>query len=188
MNMDDERIIELYFQRNDTAIAETEKKYGKYCHSIAFNILRNMEDAEECVNDTYIKTWNSIPPERPNRLALFLGKITRNRALDIYDKYNAQKRSTSTATLVYDEIKECIPSPRTIEKEIDNKDLAEKLNSFLRDLDEESRNIFLQRYWYLLSIKEIARNFLFTESKVKMNLLRTRNKLKQFLEEEGVEI
>ncbi len=185
--MNDEKIVELYWQRDETAITETDKKYGKYCYTIAYNILGNREDSEECVNDTYTRAWNNIPPKKPSVLSTFLGKITRNLALDIYDKYSAQKRGSSQASLVLDELKDCIPSPDTTEKEIDNKELAEMLSRFLKSLDSESRNIFLQRYWYLLSVKEIARGFLFTESKVKMNLMRTRNKLKAFLEKEGVE-
>ncbi len=186
--MEDREIVRLYWQRNESAISESEKKYGKYCFYIADNILRSKEDSEECVNDTYVKAWHSIPPNKPDRLSAFLGKITRNLALDRLDKLTAKKRSATGFSLVLDELKECIPSPLSTEKEIDNLDLIENLNCFLKTLTEENRKIFLQRYWYMMSIKEISKKNSFSQSKVKMSLLRTRENLKIFLEKEGVQI
>jgi len=186
--MEDREIVALYWERNEKAITESENKYGRYCYSIALNILRNHEDSEECVNDTYAKAWNSIPPKKPEKLSVFLGKITRNLALDVLDKLSAKKRGSTEITLVLDEISECIPSPNYTEKEIDNRALAENLSSFLKTLTSENRKIFLQRYWYMMPIKEIAKENSFTESKVKMSLMRTRENLKIFLEKEGVEI
>ena len=186
--MEDREIVALYWERNEKAITESENKYGRYCYSIALNILRNHEDSEECVNDTYAKAWNSIPPKKPEKLSVFLGKITRNLALDVLDKLSAKKRGSTEITLVLDEISECIPSPNYTEKEIDNRALAENLSSFLKTLTSENRKIFLQRYWYMMPIKEIAKENSFTESKVKMSLMRTRENLKIFLEKEGVQI
>lgn len=186
--MDDREIVALYWKRNEKAITESENKYGRYCYSIALNILRSHEDSEECVNDTYVRAWNSIPPKKPEKLSVFLGKITRNLALDVLDRLSAQKRGSTEITLVLDEISECIPSPNYTEKEIDNLALTENLNSFLKTLTSENRKIFLQRYWYMMTIKEIAKENSFTESKVKMSLMRTRENLKIFLEKEGVEI
>ncbi|MBQ2829345.1 MAG: sigma-70 family RNA polymerase sigma factor [Clostridia bacterium] len=186
--MEDREIVALYWERNEKAITESENKYGRYCYSIALNILRNHEDSEECVNDTYAKAWNSIPPKKPEKLSVFLGKITRNLALDVLDKLSAKKRGRTEITLVLDEISECIPSPNYTEKEIDNRVLAENLSSFLKTLKSENRKIFLQRYWYMMPVKEIAKDNSCTESKVKMSLMRTRENLKIFLEKEGVEI
>ena len=186
--MDDREIVALYWERNEKAITESESKYGRYCFSIAYNILRSREDSEECVNDTYAKAWNTIPPKKPEKLSVFLGKITRNLALDVLDKLSAKKRGSTESILVLDEISECIPSPLSTEKEIDNLALTESLNSFLKTLKSENRKIFLQRYWYMMPVKEIAKDNSCTESKVKMSLMRTRENLKIFLEKEGVEI
>ncbi len=186
--MEDREIVDLYWERSESAIHESDKKYGKYCYYIANNILKNSEDSEECVNDTYIKAWNSIPPKRPEKLSVFLGKITRNLALDVLDKLSAKKRDRTQIAVVLDELQGCIPSPVSIEKEVDNSELTENLNAFLRTLSEENRKIFLQRYWYLMSVKDIAKENDFTESKVKMSLMRTRENLKIFLEKEGVQI
>lgn len=186
--MEDREIVDLYWKRNEKAITESESKYGRYCFSIANRILRSREDSEECVNDTYVRAWNSIPPKKPEKLSVFLGKITRNLALDMLDRLNAQKRGGREISLVLDEIAECVPSVNTTDKEFDNLTLTEHLNSFLKTLTTENRKIFMQRYWYIMSIKDIAKENSFTESKVKMSLMRTRENLKIFLEKEGVEI
>ncbi len=186
--MDDREIVALYFKRNEKAIEASEKKYGKYCFFIAHNILGNKEDSEECVNDTYIKAWNSIPPHKPEKLSTFLGKITKNLAFDILDKKSAKKRGSNTVSLVLEELHECIPSPSSAENEVDKLQLIENLNCFLQTLSKENRKIFLQRYWYMMPIREIAEENDFTESKVKMSLMRTRENLRIFLEKEGVQI
>lgn len=186
--MDDREIVNLYWERNENAITESEKKYGKYCYFIAHNILKSHEDSEECVNDTYIRAWNSIPPKKPEKLSVFLGKITRNLALDVLEKLSAKKRGGTQIALVLDELQGCIPSPVSTENEVDALQLTENLNCFLKTLTDESRKIFLQRYWYLMTVREIAEENSFTESKVKMSLSRTRNNLKIFLEKEGVQI
>lgn len=186
--MDEKQIIELYWARSENAIAETAGKYGQFCHSIAYNILFDREDSEECVNDTYLHAWNAIPPRRPDRLGAFLGKITRNLALKRYEKKSAMKRGGGQVMLALDELAECIPDPNTVERRVDNKMLAEKLDAFLSQLNAESRRIFLRRYWNLSSVREIAAAYGITESKVKMSLMRTRGKLRSFLEQEGIDL
>lgn len=181
--MEDAEIIELYWNRLDNAIHETDLKYGKYCNSIAFNILSNKEDSEECVNDTYLHTWNNIPPTKPNIFKAFLAKITRNLALNKYESQRAQKRN-NTMDLVYDELENCIPK-NSLDEEVEYNELANELNSFLETLSKEKRVIFLERYWYFKTIKEISIKYNQKESKIKMTLLRTRNELKQYLEERG---
>lgn len=186
--MDDNKIVGLYWERSEQAIAETSTKYGRYCNYIAYNILQNYEDADECVNDTYIKAWHSMPPHRPNRLSTFLGKITRNLSLNRYEKNTAQKRGSGRIPLVLDELQECIPSCSSVEKSIDDIILQDTLNKFLSEMAKKNRIIFMQRYWYIYSIKEIATEHKFSDGKVKMMLLRARNDLKLFLEKEGIEL
>jgi RNA polymerase sigma-70 factor (ECF subfamily) len=184
--MEDSKIIDLYWSRSENAITETETKYGRYCHSIAYNILRSDEDSEECVSDTYLKAWNAMPPQRPEKLSSFLGKITRNLALNMYEKYSAKKRGGGQVELAIDELSECIPSQTSVEKTIDDMALSEILNGFLAGLPEKSRKIFMGRYWYLLSIKEIAEEYHMGESRVKVTLFRLRKDLKEVLEKEGI--
>lgn len=186
--MDDRHIVDLFWKRSETAIAEASNKYGRYCHHIAYNILHNHQDCEECVNDTYLRAWNSIPPKQPSRLSTFLGKIVRNLSLDRYDKYTAEKRGFGQVPLALDELEECIPAPSHTEQAIDELALVGLLNRFLAGVKPEPRCIFVQRYWYLDPIKDIAADFGISESKVKTTLLRLRRKLKQFLQEEGVEL
>ena len=183
-NLEDHNIVDLYWFRDENAISETDKKYGSYCNTIANNILYNLEDSKECVNDTYLKTWNSIPPTRPKILKAFLGKITRNLALNIYKSKNCQKRK-GEVPLVLDELKECIPSQNDIDTEMEEKYLTKYINEFLKSLPREKRIIIVQRYWYLYSIKDIAEKNNLSQSNVKMTLSRFRTKLKEFLEERG---
>ena len=183
-NLEDHNIVDLYWFRDENAISETDKKYGSYCSTIANNILYNLEDSKECVNDTYLKTWNSIPPTRPKILKSFLGKITRNLALNIYKSKNCQKRK-GEVPLVLDELKECIPSQNDIDTEMEEKYLTKYINEFLKSLPREKRIIIVQRYWYLYSIKDIAEKNNLSQSNVKMTLSRFRTKLKEFLEERG---
>lgn len=184
--MDDRQIIALYQERSETALSETAKKYGRYCRSIAYNILNNEEDSEECVNDTWWRVWETIPPQCPDCLPAFLGKITRNLALNRY-KYNSrEKRGGGQVFLVLEELEGCIPGTDSTAGAMEEKLLTEALNKFLAQLPVVKRRMFLRRYWYLSSIKEIAEEFGVSESKVKMILLRIRNKLKQALEKEGI--
>lgn len=184
--MDDNGIINLYFERNELAISKTSEKYGNYCYYIAYNILCDNCESEECVNDTYFKAWNCIPPKRPQMLKTFLGKITRNLSLNRFSKRTAEKRGGNSALLSLDEIAEFIPSSDSAQRAVDDSELAEIFNRFLDTLTVENRRIFMRRYWYLSAVKEIARDYGISESKVKMSLHRSRNKLKKLLEEEGV--
>lgn len=184
-NMEDEEIIKLYLNRNENAINETNKKYGKYCSTIAYNVLCNKEDTEECVNDTFLHTWNTIPPKIPNIFKAFLAKITRNLALNKYESQKAKKRNNNM-DLVYEELENCIPSNSGAEVEISYSELVNEINIFLEKLPLEKRTIFLERYWYFQSIKNISIKYDQTESKTKMTLLRIRNSLKEHLEEREV--
>ncbi len=180
--MDDNEIVELYWIREEKAIAETDKKYGKYCRTIAYNILQNKEDTEECVNDTYFNTWNSIPPQRPNILKSFLGKIIRNTALNIYERKKAKKRN-KVMEVALEELNECISTDDNIEHEIQYNELVQKLNNFIENLPQDKRKIFLERYWYLSPIKDISSKNKISESEVKTTLFRIRKKLKDYLKE-----
>lgn len=181
--MTDHQIIDLYFQRSETAISATENTYGAYCRSIAIRILQNKEDAREVVNDTYWKVWNSIPPQCPNPLQSFLGKITRQLAINRLAQNTAQKRGGKTYALILEELTDCAGNtPADPTEEIA---LRDALNTFLRQLSDKPRQIFIQRYWYMLSVAEIANETGLGQSSVKMQLLRTREKLKIYLQEEG---
>ena len=184
--MEDNQIIQLYFDRSEEAISQTAVKYGRYCHTIAYNILHNFEDSEECVNDTYWKTWGSIPPRKPKKLAAFLGKITRNLSLDVYRHYSADKRGGGEMSIALDELGECVSSWCSMDDYADEMLLVDTLNRFLASLSAENRKIFMRRYWYVSSVKEIADDYGITESKVKMSLPRSRNQLKAVLEKEGI--
>ena len=185
--MDDSMIIELYWNRSEEAISETEKKYGKYCHYIANNILSNDEDAEECVNDSYLRAWNSIPPMRPNRLQTYLGKIVRNLSLNKLEKASTEKRGAGQAPLILDELAECIPD-RRVDSVTEAILIKGVISHFLDSLSKEARKIFVRRYWYMASIKEISVEYGISEGNVAVSLLRTRKKLKSVLEEEGIEL
>ena len=186
--MEDRKIVDLYWQRSENAIAETAAKYDKYCHAIAYNILSNIEDSEECVNDTYMQAWNSMPPKRPSVLKAFLGKITRNLSLNRYEYYNAEKRGAGQTALALDELRECIPAGNNADEIIDDIVLKDVLNRFIASLPKEKRIIFMRRYWYMSSIAEIAADCSVSESKVKMSLMRSRDKLKKLFEKEGISI
>ena len=181
--MEDNQIVELYWQRNEKAIKISQMKYGMYCRKIAENILHSKEDEEECLNDTWLRAWNTIPPEKPSRLDAFFGKITRNLAIDRYRQDRSQKRGEGQTALCLEELEECISKDLNIEESIALKDL---LNKFLRKLPKKNKDIFLFRYWYLMSIKEIALKFGTSEGSIKMILKRLRENLREYLEKEGV--
>lgn len=184
--MEDNDIVKLFLRRNESALCETEKKYGKYCFSIANNILKNVQDAKESVNDTLMSAWNCIPPHQPEILSVFLGKITRYLALKKLRDKKAKKRGGSEVDLVYEELSEQISSKENIEEKFEEKELAIILNAFLYSLSKEERRVFVCRYWYFESIKTISKTFGYSESKVKSMLYRVRNKLLYKLKEEGV--
>ncbi|MBE6875452.1 MAG: sigma-70 family RNA polymerase sigma factor [Ruminococcus sp.] len=183
--MDDMQIIELYFARSQDAVRETQKEYGVYCFSIADNILHNQQDDEECVSDTWLRAWNAIPPQKPSRLKLFLGKITRNLAFDKYRQKTAGKRGNGEFSAVLDELEECIASPDDVEKSFDAKLLRQGLNIFLKSLPQRERQIFLKRYFYAESVKSIAGEFQITANHCTVILKRVRKKLQTYLEQEG---
>lgn len=182
----DQEIIQLYWRRDDQAVAETDRKYGRFCHAIAGNILRDVSDAEEVVNDCWWKTWDSIPPQYPDKLPAFLGRITRNLALSRLKGRSAQKRGGGEVLLALDELGECIPSPASPQQEAEARELAEYIDAFLSRLDQQTRNVFLSRYWYFASLEDIAVCSGFSRGKVKTMLFRTRKKLLTYLKEEGL--
>ncbi len=186
--MDDNSIIQLYWDRNDQAISITSEKYGHYCKSIAKNILNNDEDAEECVNDTYLNAWNSMPAYWPEQLAAFLGKITRNLSFNKYKHNRAQKRGGGEITLVLDELTDCVSDTDNIEQMIDRQELVKAINTFVRSLSLEKRNIFVRRYWYADSVSKIAADYGMLQGSVSKTLERTRKKLKLYLAERGFEL
>ncbi|MBR2095818.1 MAG: RNA polymerase sigma factor [Fibrobacter sp.] len=186
--MEDAQIIELYWLRSEQAISETAIKYGKLCKAISYNILHNCEDAEECVNDTYLKTWESIPPQRPRILSAFVAKITRNLSLHQYKHQHAQKRGGGQIAMVLSEMEDCIPTNCSMDDALERIAIADALNSFFENLPLEIRNIFIQRYWFLFSISELALEHRTTESKIKSILFRCRKKLAEVLKEAGVSV
>ena len=184
--MDDKRIVDLYWNRSENAISETDKKYGKYCYSIAYNILTNNEETEESVNDTYMAAWKTMPPNRPSNLATFLGKITRNLAIDRWRSRNRYKRGCGEIVLALEELDDCVTDDQTVEKAYERKEMALMFNRFLESLPATERRIFLCRYWYLDSISDIARLYGFSESKITSMLYRTRKKLRVELQREDL--
>ena len=179
------QIVNMYWERNEKAVEETQKKYGSFCYSVAYSILCNEEDAKESVNDTYLDAWNSIPPHKPSVLSAFLGKITRRISIDKWRNKNAVRRGGGQITDTLDELAECIPDSNGVEKQLEEKALNETINSFIKSLPEEEQKIFICRYWYLDSIKSISEQFGFSQSKVTSMLFRTREKLRKILMEEG---
>lgn len=183
--MEDQRIIDLYWQRSEQAIRETDIKYGGYCYAIAYNILSNREDSEESVSDTYMAAWRSMPPRKPNILPAFLGKITRHMSIDRWRKKNADKRGGGETVLALEELENCVSGEESVENTLQRKELIVTVNRFLDSLPQTERNVFLSRYWYVDSIGDIAEKFGFTEAKVNSMLYRTRAKLRKALAKEG---
>ena len=183
--MDDASIVALYWQRSEAALQHTADKYGRYCHAIALGILDSQPDAEECVNDTWLQTWNAIPPHRPTVLSAFLGTITRRLSLDRWRKNTRKKRGGGQVPLALEELSQCVPASGGPEEAVQLAELTHTLEDFLKGLSSRDRDLFLCRYWYLASIREIAQAFRLPESRVKVILFRIRNKLKIYLEQEG---
>lgn len=183
--MKDIEIVELYLKRNEKAIVETQIKYGGYCYSISNNILNNNEDVQECLNDTYLNTWNSIPPNKPSILSTYLGKIIRRLSIDKYRKNHADKRVASEYAISLDELEECLSSGIDTKDMVDEKILIETINTFLSNLTKIERSIFVLRYFYFESIKEISDRFNYGESKTKMILKKDRDRLKEYLIKKG---
>ena len=186
--MDDTTIVQLYWDRDERAIPATSGKYGNYCNSIAWNILGNREDAEECVNDTYMRAWNSMPPHRPNALSAFLGKITRNVSLNRYKQNTADKRGGGEVPAVLEEIAELVSDTDSVEQEVDRRELVKAIDAFLDGLPTEKRSLFLCRYWYFDSVSDLASRFGMTENHVSITLNRLRRKLHNDLLERGFDL
>ena len=183
--IDDEKIIDLFFERSEQGIRELDNKYGAVCHNLSYNIVNNRQDAEECVNDAYLGAWNAIPPARPNPLLSYIVKIVRNISLKIYWRKEAAKRS-SHYTIALEEIEACIADQKTVEDEIEARELARIIESFLDTLTVENRVIFMRRYWFSDSYKDIAELVGLSEKNISVRLTRIREKMKQYLSEREV--
>lgn len=184
--MEDEEILKQFWDRDEGAIPAAGERYGTRLLRLAERLLGSREDAEECVSDTYLNAWNAIPPERPDHLFAYLAKVCRNLALDRLDWRNAQKRQADVVALT-EELEACIPDPRR-GQELDSRTIGALLTAFLEGLPEEARLVFLRRYWYGDTVREVARRYGYSESKVKMLLFRTRKKLRVWLEKEGISV
>ena len=182
--MTDDKIIQLFFQRKEMAIEEIHKKYGSYCFKIANNILNNREDSEECLNDTWLRAWDSIPPARPVHFNLFLAKIVRNLAINKYKSKHTHKRGKCEIVLVLDELEECIMGQSDVETFYIAEELQNTINKFVRGLPEREGNVFIRRYFYADSIKDISNRYHISENNVRVMLSRTRNKLRIMLKKE----
>lgn len=186
--MKDETIVSLYWQRDESAIRETKRKYGHYLTKIAHNVLSDVEDSRESVNDTYLKAWNSMPPHRPEALSVYLGKITRQLSIDMFRKRNRKKRQASEYALSLSELEECVSGGDVTGRDVEMHLLGEAINTYLRQASPEARSAFLGRYYYMDSLKEVAAYMGMSESKAKSLLYRTRQRLKVYLEQEGFAI
>lgn len=186
--MNDEKIIELYFARSEDAIAETDRKYGGVCRKTAFGILGDSGDSEECVSDTYMKVWSVIPPQRPVKLGAFVVRIVRNLALDMRRKQKTLKSGEGFGCVPLDEIAGCLPSRETTESQADEREVLKAVETFLRELPKNKRVMFVRRYFYCRTCADIADELHTTEGKVTMTLYRIREKLRKYLEKEGIDI
>lgn len=186
--MDDKTVVQMYWDRDENAITLTSEKYGAYCLSIARNILSNHEDAEECVSDAYLNTWNSIPTNRPKVLSTYLGKIVRNLSFNLYKKNRAKKRGEGQIELVLEELSEVVADSKTVEDEWDEKQLLRYIDAFLENLKDKDRKIFVCRYWYSYDVKDIAKRFGMAENTVSVKLKRLRKGLHDFLCERGFKL
>lgn len=186
--MNDNEIIQLYWDRNEQAIKVTSQTYGNYCATIARNILNNKEDVDECINDTYINAWNSMPTHWPEHLATFLGKITRNLSFNKYRDDHTEKRGGGEIALVLDELTDCVSDTDYVEQIIDRQELLKVINSFVRKLSIDKRNMFVRRYWYADSVSDIAKDYGMLQGTVSKTLERTRKQLKAYLTERGFDL
>ena len=182
---EDQEIVELYWRRDESAIRETDIKYGRLCHYIAYHILSSDQDCEECVSDTYFAVWNAIPPKRPERFPAYLGRITRNLALNRFDYLTAEKRNVHVICSL-EELEECVSGGESLDSELTRRQTELAISDFLWKQEEEKRNIFIRRYWYLTPVKELARTYRMSEGKVASMLFRMRRELKEHLEKEGI--
>ena len=184
--MDDRRIVELFLERSEEAILETDIKYGRYCHKIAFNVLGNDEDSEECVNDAYMRAWGSIPPNEPDSMAPYIGRITRNLALDKLRQKQSDKRGNGEVPVVLDELAECVSGHDELERRQDSAEIAAAIDSFLDELNSVERGVFMRRYWMMEPIADVANRYDISVSKTTTMLFRLRNRLKKHFMKEGI--
>lgn len=184
--MTDSEIVNLYWQRSERAIAETDCKYGRYCHHIAYAVCFDRQDAEECVNDTWLRAWNAMPDKRPSVLSAFLGRITRNLAINLYERRTRQKRGGGETPLALEELEECIPSDADPAREVELQELRRAIARFTEGLNDTEQKVFVARYWYVASVKEISARLGWTQSRTKSLLFRLRKRLRAFLEEEAI--
>lgn len=184
--MEDHEIINLYYDRAQQAITETSSKYNAYCMHIARAILGDEEDAKECVNDTWLKAWNTIPPQKPKHLAAYLGRITRNASIDRMRTRTRKQRGGRETELVLEELQDCIAHSTNVEREIEGRELTAAINAFFKTLSAFDRNVFVCRYWYLDPVRDIAKATHASESRIKSILFRLRKKLRKYLTEEGL--
>lgn len=185
--MEDTMILALYWDRKEHAIEETRQKYGEYCKTIAVNLLGDNRDVEECLNDTFLNAWNAIPPQKPKVFAAYLGKITRNLSLNKLKEKQTKKRGSGEVPLIFEELEEFLTdSDDQTENQFEYERIKQLLSAFLRDVEAESRVLFVRRYFYADSIEAICNRYHFSKSKVKTSLFRTREKLKDYLKKEGV--
>lgn len=183
--VDDKELIKLYFDRNELAVTETQRKFGGYLYTIAHNILGSVQDAEECVNDVLMRLWDHIPPANPENVYAYFASVTRSVARKRYQKNHALKRGGNETELVLDELRDCCTDPDTVEQQIDDRSLRDAITEFLETLKPEQQTIFVQRYWYVCPIEDIAADLGISKSKVSVTLMRTRQKLRKHLEQEG---
>ena len=184
--MEDAEIIDLYWQRDQQAIAETDKKYGAYCQHIAYAVCSDRLDAEECVNDTWLRAWGAMPDKRPTVLATFLGKITRNLAINRFQRKTRKKRGGGETELALEELEDCIPAALDVERRYELQEFRQAIGRFVSGLSETEQKVFVARYWYLCPVEEIARRLQISSSKTKSMLFRLRNRLRLYLKEEDL--
>ena len=183
--MEDRQIVDLYWQRSSEAIVQSQQKYGAYCYAVSHSILQNREDAQECVNDTWLQAWNAIPPQRPVCLSAFLAKITRNLSFNRWNSRSAEKRGGGELPLVLEELAECVAAPSDVEQEYNARELEQAVSHFLRGLPAREANVFLRRCFFTEPLPDIARRYGLSENHVSVLLSRTRKKLRNFLAKEG---
>ena len=184
--MEDKEIIKLYFEKDEKAIAETSAKYGAYCKTVAENILKNSEDSEECFNSALLCLWNSVPPQKPENLKIFLAKITRNIAINNLKTRFAEKRGGKEGFAAFEELSEFVQEKAGVEESFEAEELEKSINFFVKNLPEKERNIFIRRYFFFESMKKIGERYGFSENRVSVILFRTRKKLRKYLEKEGL--
>lgn len=184
-NLEDFEIVKLFTERNESAIAAAMERYKSYCMRIALNILHSHEDAEECVNDAFLKAWELIPPHKPQTLSTFLGKITRNLAINRYRQAFAEKRGSGETAVAFEELSEIVSGDADVQGEAERKELLGEINAFLRKLPERQRNVFICRYWFCESVREVAERFSISEGNVSVILNRVRQKLREHLRKRG---